>query len=87
MYNFIKKNYIKVERGVEYINSRREVDILTHFWQKKEGCKNEPKMKKLIEKSKNNLKTQEIYVNFELEPHFRALQNTAVSISQVYISI
>ena len=32
--NFIKQNYIEVERGVEYMNYQREVAILTDFWQK-----------------------------------------------------
>ena len=37
MYNFLKQNYIEVERGVEfigYMNYQREVAILTDFWQK-----------------------------------------------------
>ena len=34
MYNFMKQNYIEVERGIEYMNSQREVAILTDFWQK-----------------------------------------------------
>ena len=29
--NFIKQNYIEVERGVEYMNYQREVSILTDF--------------------------------------------------------
>ena len=29
--HFIKQNYIEVERGVEYINYRRETAILTDF--------------------------------------------------------
>ena len=29
MYNFIKQNYIKVKRGVEYLDYYREVAILT----------------------------------------------------------
>ena len=33
MYNFIK-NYIEVERGVEYMDYQREVAKLTDFWQK-----------------------------------------------------
>ena len=32
--NFIKQNYIEVERGIEYMNDQREVAILTDFWQK-----------------------------------------------------
>ena len=32
--NFIKQNYIEVERGVEYMNYQKEVAILTDFWQK-----------------------------------------------------
>ena len=35
MYNFIKQNYIDVERGDEYMNYQREVAILTEFWHKK----------------------------------------------------
>ena len=31
--NFIKQNYIEVERGVEYMNYQLEVAILTDFWQ------------------------------------------------------
>ena len=31
MYNFMKQNYIEVERGIEYINYQREVAILTDF--------------------------------------------------------
>ena len=31
MYNFIKQNYIEVERGIEYMNYQREVAILTDF--------------------------------------------------------
>ena len=31
MYNFIKQNYIEVERGVEYRNYQREVAILIDF--------------------------------------------------------
>ena len=34
MYNFIKQNYIEVERGVEYMIYQREVAILADFWQK-----------------------------------------------------
>ena len=34
MYNFMKQNYIEVERGVEYRNYQREVGILTDFRQK-----------------------------------------------------
>ena len=34
MYNFMKQNYIEVERGIEYMNYQREVAILTDFWQK-----------------------------------------------------
>ena len=34
MFNFMKKNYIEVERGVEYMNYQREFDILTDYWQK-----------------------------------------------------
>ena len=34
MYNFLKQNYIEVERGVEYINYYKEVAILSDFWQK-----------------------------------------------------
>ena len=29
--NFIKQNYIEVERGIEYMNDQREVAILTDF--------------------------------------------------------
>ena len=29
MYNFIKQNYIDVERSVEYMNYQREVAIIT----------------------------------------------------------
>ena len=49
MYNFIKQNYIEVERGVEYMNNHREVAILTDFWQKIRL--KDPKMKKLLKKS------------------------------------
>ena len=31
MYNFIKQNYIELERGVEYMKYKREVAILTDF--------------------------------------------------------
>ena len=31
MYNFMKQNYIEVERGVEYSNYQRAVAILTDF--------------------------------------------------------
>ena len=31
MYNFMKQNYIEVERGIEYINNQREVAKLTDF--------------------------------------------------------
>ena len=48
MYNFIKQNYIEVERGLEYMNYQREVAILTDFWQKYE--EKDPKKKKLKEK-------------------------------------
>ena len=34
MYNFMKQNNIKVERGVEYRNYQRQVAILTDFGQK-----------------------------------------------------
>ena len=30
-YNFMRQNYIEVERGVEYINYQREVAIFTDF--------------------------------------------------------
>ena len=32
MYNFIKQNYIEVERGVEYMNFQKQVAILTDFF-------------------------------------------------------
>ena len=31
MYNFIKQNYIEVERGVEYMNYQKGVVILNDF--------------------------------------------------------
>ena len=31
MYNFIKQNYIEVERGVEYMNCQKEVAMLSDF--------------------------------------------------------
>ena len=31
MYNFMKQNYIEVERGIEYMNYQREIAILTDF--------------------------------------------------------
>ena len=31
MYNFVKKNYVEGERGVEYMNYQKEVAILTDF--------------------------------------------------------
>ena len=31
MYNFMKQNYIEVERGIEYRNYQREAAILTDF--------------------------------------------------------
>ena len=34
MYNFMKQNYIEVDRGVEYKNYQREISILTRFLQK-----------------------------------------------------
>ena len=40
MYNFMKQNYIEVEREVQYRNYQREVAILTDFWQVKRS-KNE----------------------------------------------
>ena len=46
MYNFMKQNYIGLERGVEYRNYQREVAILTDFCRLKDL-----KMKKLIEKT------------------------------------
>ena len=39
MYNFIKQNYIEVERGVEYMNYQRRYAILTDFRQTKDGSK------------------------------------------------
>ena len=51
MYNFMKQNYIEVERGIEYMNYQREVAILTDFCQKQ---LKDPKMKKLIEKKAKN---------------------------------
>ena len=58
MYNFMKKNYIEVERGIEYMNYQREVAILTDFWQKTaKRSKNEEinrkKSQKLTTKSRN----------------------------------
>ena len=44
-------------------------------------------MKKLEKKPKTNEKNQEICSNFELETHFRALQKTVASITEVEISI
>ena len=51
----------------------------------------DPELKKLIGKIlkltlKNGQKTK-VCANFELETHFQALQNTVVSIAEVYISI
>ena len=34
MYNCTEKNYIEVERGIEYLNYQREVATLTDFRQK-----------------------------------------------------
>ena len=51
MYNFMKQNYIEVERGIEYMNYQRRVAILTDFWQKQ---LKDPKMKKLIGKKSKN---------------------------------
>ena len=31
MYNFVKQNYIEVERGVAYTDYQREVVIFTNF--------------------------------------------------------
>ena len=31
MHNFMKQNYIEVERGIEYMNYQGEVAILTDF--------------------------------------------------------
>ena len=31
MYNFIKQIYIEVERGIDYMNYRSEVALLTDF--------------------------------------------------------
>ena len=31
MYNFEKKNYIEVERGIDYMNYQKEVATLTDF--------------------------------------------------------
>ena len=58
MYNFMKQNYIEVERGIEYMNYQREVFILTDFWQKTaKRSKNEEinrkKGQKLTKKSRN----------------------------------
>ena len=47
MHNFIKQNYIEVERGVDYMNYQREVAILTDIWQKTAGrLKNEEIIRK-----------------------------------------
>ena len=79
MYNFMKQNYIEVERGVEYRNYQRESAILTDFWQKRRL--KDSKMKKLIKKSqKLTKKNQEICANFQLETHFQTLQNTGISL-------
>ena len=46
MYNFMKKNCIEVERGVEYTNYQREVAISTDFDKNTvKGCKNEINIK------------------------------------------
>ena len=34
MYNFIKQNYIEVERGIDYMNYQTEVVIINDIWQK-----------------------------------------------------
>ena len=31
MYNFLKQNYVEVERGIEYMNYQKKVAILTNF--------------------------------------------------------
>ena len=43
----MKQNYIEIERGIEYMNYRREVAILTDFDKKQ---LKDPKMNKLIKK-------------------------------------
>ena len=58
MYNFMKQNYIEVERGIEYMNYQREVAILTDIGQKTDKrYKNEEinrkKSQKLTKKSRN----------------------------------
>ena len=62
MYNFIKQNYIEVERGVEYRNYQKEVVRLMDFWQKRRL--KDPKMKKLIEKSQKITKKLRIMCQF-----------------------
>ena len=84
MYNFMKQNYIEVERGIEYMNYQKEVAILTDCWQKTaKRSKNEEinrkKKQKLTKKSR-------ICANFAFETQFQAMQNTVLSISGVYIS-
>ena len=84
MHNFMKQNYIEVERGIEYMNYQREVAILTDFWQKTaKRSKNEEINRK---KAKNYLKNQEICANFELETH-QASKNPVVSFAADHISI
>ena len=82
----MKQNYIEVERSVEYRNYQREVAIVSDFFYRNtvERSKNEEIN---IKKAKNFLKSQVLCVNFQLETHFQALQNTVVSISEVDISI
>ena len=58
MYNFMKQNYIEVERGIEYMNYQKEVPISTVFWQKtaKRSTNeeiNRQKSQKLTKKSRN----------------------------------
>ena len=50
MYNFMKQNYIDVERGIEYMNYQREVATLTDFWQK---TAKRSKTEEINRKSKN----------------------------------
>ena len=84
MYNFMKQNYIEVERGIQHMNYQKEVAILTNFDKKTaKRSKNEEINRK---KSQKLTKNQEICASFAFETQFQAMQNTVLSISGVYAS-
>ena len=71
MYNFMKQNYIEVERGIQYMNYQREVAILTDFDKKTaKRSKNEEinrkKSQKLTKKIKKYVPISYLKRNFRL---------------------